>query len=197
MSSPRHTDDAFATDTLDAGCLRDLKKFWRFDDNDTDRPVLRIFHELGLLENDLIPIIQSQFGTSERGNKLALICAELIGVMIWPIDVAEELREAKQQDRLRSSADYASLVAAHRSFKAAILRTGVLRHFVLMLAPVLSKKRHEMEDRDKNIIGMVLRLLRNIAAVTDKPAGGHSADDVEQSSLQVSRRAVRDAQHQS
>lgn len=54
------------------GCLKDLKRFWKMDDKDDDRTVARIFHEVGVLSNDLIPILLSTLGTSAKGDRIAL-----------------------------------------------------------------------------------------------------------------------------
>ena len=56
------------------GCLKDLKRFWRMDDNDDDRNVARMFYETGLLKSDLIPILNGagQADASTRQEKAAL-----------------------------------------------------------------------------------------------------------------------------
>lgn len=59
---------------LIAGCLKDLKRFWKLDDNDDDRTVARIFYQIGLLKNDLIPIVLSTIGTGAKGDRIALAC---------------------------------------------------------------------------------------------------------------------------
>lgn len=58
------------------GCLKDLKRFWRMDDKDDDRTVSRIFHEVGVLPNDLIPILLSTLGTGPKGDRIALACGQ-------------------------------------------------------------------------------------------------------------------------
>lgn len=59
-----------------SACLKDLKRFWRLDEKDADRTVARIFFEVGILKNDLIPILTSTLGTSEKGDRIALACGE-------------------------------------------------------------------------------------------------------------------------
>lgn len=152
-------DRAFAF----AGCLKDLKRFWRMDERDDDRTVARIFHDVGLLKNDLIPILLTTLGTSAKGDRIALACGEwspcllssrslkltllsihtveLIGAMTWPINVAEELRDAQLLDELRKSIDYTSLISAQLSYKAIILRTGALRAMFQLMSPALTKTR--------------------------------------------------------
>lgn len=65
-----------ATDLIgrDVGCLKDLKRFWRLDENDDDRTVARIFHEVGLLKNDLIPIMKVKINEDAKGARIALAC---------------------------------------------------------------------------------------------------------------------------
>lgn len=63
------------------GCLKDLKRFWKMDDNDDDRNIARMFYETGLLNNDLVPILSSivsKFNTSSRHEKAALASGECI-----------------------------------------------------------------------------------------------------------------------
>lgn len=44
------------------------------DEKDDDRTVSRIFYEVGVLKNDLIPILLSTLGTSPKGDRIALAC---------------------------------------------------------------------------------------------------------------------------
>lgn len=48
------------------------------DEKDDDRTVARIFHDVGLLKNDLIPILLTTLGTSAKGDRIALACGELL-----------------------------------------------------------------------------------------------------------------------
>lgn len=147
------------------GCLKDLKRFWRMDDNDDDRTIGRMFYETGVLNNDLLPILNcaNQPDPSIRQMKASLaagtssflgqrtvanecILADLIAAMTWPINVVEELREAHAQDngdRKRIDAamkiDYSSLLAAQRAYKSAILKSGAIKTLFKMLTPRLDK----------------------------------------------------------
>lgn len=66
---------------------------------------------------------------------------ELMGAMTWPIDVAEELRDAKILDELKKSTDYTSLISAQLDYKATILRTGALASIFQVMSPSLLKTR--------------------------------------------------------
>lgn len=59
-----------------AGCLKDLKRFWRMDEKDDDRTVARIFYDVGVLKNDLIPILFQTIGTGAKGDRIALACGQ-------------------------------------------------------------------------------------------------------------------------
>lgn len=61
--------------------------------------------------------------------------------MTWPINVAEELRDAQLLDELRKSIDYTSLISAQLSYKAIVLRTGALRAMFQLMSPALTKTR--------------------------------------------------------
>lgn len=64
-----------------------------------------------------------------------------MGAMTWPINVAEELRDAQLLDTLKKSIDYNSLILAQLSYKAAILRSGALRAMFTLMSPSLMKSR--------------------------------------------------------
>ena len=76
------------------GCLKDLKKFWRKDDTDDERTVARIFWATRVLPNDLVPILLETAGKGMFEDKRAIAVADLMTAMTWPIDMAEELKEA-------------------------------------------------------------------------------------------------------
>ncbi|GAA5823835.1 hypothetical protein JCM5353_006373 [Sporobolomyces roseus] len=166
------------------GCLKDLKRFWRMDEKDDDRTVARIFHEVGVLKKDLLPILSTTLGTGAKGDRIALACVELIGAMTWPINVAEELRDAQLLGELKQSIDYTTLTNAQLSYKADILRTGSLRQMMNILGNSLGKNRRERTQKDENIISLILHTFRNLAAIQDRASTSESADAIEQSSLQ-------------
>lgn len=66
---------------------------------------------------------------------------ELIGAMTWPINVAEELRDAQLLGELKQSRDFTTLIDAQRGYKASIIKEGVLRHMMSILAGSLQKGR--------------------------------------------------------
>lgn len=61
--------------------------------------------------------------------------------MTWPINVAEELRDAQLLDELNRSIDYYTLILNQLSYKALILRHGVLRAMFQLMSPSLTKNR--------------------------------------------------------
>ncbi|GAA6062112.1 hypothetical protein JCM10212_000866 [Sporobolomyces blumeae] len=166
------------------GCLKDLKRFWRMDEKDDDRTVARIFHEVGLLKKDLLPILSTTLGTGAKGDRIALACVELIGALTWPINVAEELRDAQLLGELNSPVDYTTLTNAQLSYKAEVLKAGALRHMNVILGNSLSKSRRDRTPKDENVISLVLHTYRNLAAIQDRSPTSNSADAIEQSSLQ-------------
>ena len=169
------------------GCLRDLKRFWRMDDNDENRTVARILAETNVFATDLLPILETCVGAGARGNKIALAAADLIGAMTWPIDVIEELREADMAGAKPEGqqADYSSLQAAQLAYKAALLRTGALKSLFRLVLPSLEKERRDRTERDENMLSLVLHIIRNLAAIRDKPRSAfNSADSLELSTMQ-------------
>lgn len=107
--------------------------------------------------------------------------------MTWPIDVVEELREADMQDeKPEGQIDYSSLLAAHLAYKAAILRTNSLNALFRLLLPSLEKDRRTRNQRDENVLSLILHIVRNLAAIKDRPSTSQASSDAQElSTLQV------------
>ena len=73
-----------------------------------------------------------------------------MGAMTWPINVAEELRDAQLLDELKKAIDYTSLIAAQLAYKASILRSGALRGMFQLMTPSLSKTQRCAAIRTKH-----------------------------------------------
>ena len=57
---------------------------------------------------------------------------------------------------------------------------------IAKLANLAVYKRRERTERDENVISLVLHVFRNLAYIKDRPTSSyHSADSIEESSLQV------------
>lgn len=172
------------------GCLRDLRRLWRQDDTDPTRAIARVFAALGVLQNDLIPILLHCAGTDERGSKIALACTELITALTWPIDFYAEVRDVvtrdEDEDRISRLSE---LQAAQVEYKASVLRVRakearlagrsvlscVVRHVLL---PSLARPRADRTERDVGVIGMCLHLFRNLLAIKDPVVRTRSSTDV-------------------
>ena len=165
------------------GCLKDLKKLWRKDDTDDERTVARLFWEMRLLPNDLVPILLETAGKGLVEDKRAISCADLMTAMTWPIDLAEELKELDED--FDKGTDYTQLMQSHLQYKMALLKPGVIQAlFGIILSP-LAKGPKERQERDGQIINVVLHLIRNLAFIKDLPASSHlSTDQAEFSNLQ-------------
>ncbi|KAG2128288.1 timeless protein-domain-containing protein [Suillus clintonianus] len=167
-----------------SGCLRDLKKLWRKDDTDDERTVARIFWETRVLPNDLVPILLATAGKGLVEDKRAIACADLMTAMTWPIDMAEELQELDEE--LDKGTDYTQLMFSHLNYKAALLTPGVMQALFGIVLPPISKHAKERNERDGQIVNLVLHLIRNLIFIKDLPANMYlSADQAEYSSLQT------------
>ncbi|KAH9924971.1 timeless-domain-containing protein [Epithele typhae] len=165
------------------GCLKDLKKYWRKDDTDDDRTVARIFWDTRVLPNDLVPILLQTAGKGLFEDKRGIACADLMTAMTWPIDLAEELKEL--DDEYDKGVDYTALLLSHLHYKAALLRPGVLDALFAIALPSLAKEGKERQERDVQIVNVILHLVRNLAFIKDLPSNMHaSADHAELSTLQ-------------
>ncbi|KAG5637662.1 hypothetical protein H0H81_003683 [Sphagnurus paluster] len=178
-----HEDGTYRMGDEVNGCLKDLKKLWRKDDTDDERTVARIFWETRVLSNDLIPILLATAGKGLVEDKRAIACADLMTAMTWPIDMAEELKEL--DDELDKGTDYTQLLQSHLHYKASILKPGVMEALFGIMLPPLAKAPKERQERDGQIINVVLHLIRNLAFIKDLPFNTHlSSDQAEFSSLQ-------------
>ncbi|KAG6810302.1 hypothetical protein H0H92_012503 [Tricholoma furcatifolium] len=168
------------------GCLKDLKKLWRKDDDDDARTVARIFYESRVFVNDLVPILLETAGRGMVEDKRAVVTADLVCAMTWPVDVAEELKELDEEDEEDvKGLDYTQLLAAHLQYKLALLKPGVIPALFALCIPPLSKTRAERTERDGQIVAVVLHLVRNLAFIKDLPVDpGASSDRAEYAGLQ-------------
>ncbi|KAG8943281.1 Topoisomerase 1-associated factor 1 [Tulasnella sp. 424] len=165
------------------GCLKDLKRLWRKDDTDDERTVARILYETRVFQRDLVPILLATAGVGKVEDKCALACADLITAMTWPIDVAEELKEL--DDELDGKTDYTTLIEAQRSYKAAMLRPGAIAALFSIMVPPLAKSKKERNERDNQIINLILHCFRNLAFIKDPPPNIYaSGEQAEFASLQ-------------
>ncbi|PWN50526.1 hypothetical protein IE53DRAFT_343962 [Violaceomyces palustris] len=174
------------------GCLRDLRRLWRQDDTDPSRAVARVFAQVNLVHNDLVPILLHTAGKGDQANKIALACTDLITAVTWPIDMMAELRDAVTKDEDPTSVgNLASLERAQVQYKSSILRlrssgdgpeqetrdvlTCVMRHLLL---PSLSKPWSQRGERDVGVISLCMHLFRNLLAIKDPVATSLSSADV-------------------
>lgn len=170
------------------GCLRDLRKLWRQDDTDPSRAVARVFAQINVLHNDLVPILLQTAGRGGNNDKIALACTDLITAMTWPVDAMAEIHDAVTKDEdTHAIQSLPDLERAQVQYKSSILRqragphdderdvlSVVLRHILL---PSLSKPRVNRNERDIGIIGMCLHLFRNLLAIRDPVATTLSSTD--------------------
>lgn len=163
-------------------CLRDLRRLWRQDDTDASRAIARVLADLGTLHNDLIPILLHCAGAdaSEKEQKIALACTDLMTALTWPIDWSAELHDiATREEDEHVLSKLLELQGAQVQYKASILRVRakeprlsdrnvlscVLRH---VLVPSL-KPRTERTDRDIGVVSMCLHFFRNLLTIRDPP----------------------------
>lgn len=164
------------------GCLKDLKRLWRVD----DRAVAALLWTTRALPNDIVPLLLETAGRGLFEDRRAIACLDLMAAMTWPVDVAEELKElAEAEEEETEKEDYTHLLRSHLHYKAALLRPGVMEALLGIVLPCLAKEPKERTDRDGQIVGLVLYLVRNLAFIKDLPPNAHSSSDhAELASLQ-------------
>lgn len=178
-----YEEDKYVMGDQALGCLKDLKKLWRKDESDDERTVARLFYEMRVLPNDLVPILLETAGKGLVDDKRAVSCVDLMTAMTWPIDMAEELKEL--DEALDKGTDYTQLLESHLHYKAALLKPGVMAAlFGIVLSPFAKSPRERIE-RDGQVINVGLHLIRNLAFIKDLPTNSHmSSDQAQFSTLQ-------------
>ena len=123
--------------------MKDLKKFWRKDDDDPNRTVARILHESNLLTNDLLPILALSVNRGNAGDRIALAATDLISCLTWPISIEEEFKELvdREEEDKMANFEYTSFIHAQQSYKLAIVKNKSLQHLLDLLLPRLAKSR--------------------------------------------------------
>lgn len=178
-----HEGDVYVMGDEVNGCLKDLKKLWRKDESDDERTAARLFWEMRVLPNDLVPILLETAGKGLVEDKRAISCVDLMTAMTWPINMAEELKEL--DDELDRGTDYTQLLASHLHYKIALLKPGVMQALFGIILPPLAKGVKERVQRDGQVINVVLHLIRNLAFIKDLPvSSSRSSDQAELSNLQ-------------
>ncbi|EPQ27539.1 uncharacterized protein PFL1_05077 [Pseudozyma flocculosa PF-1] len=170
-------------------CLRDLRRLWRQDDTDPSRAIARVFAQVNVLHNDLIPILLHTAGKGANSDKVALACTDLLTAMTWPIDAMAEIHDAvTKEDDAEHVISLPELEKAQVQYKSSILRQTstdagaqrsviplILRHILL---PALSKPRIDRSERDVGVIGMCLHFFRNLLTIRDPIATTLSSTDL-------------------
>lgn len=145
LDQARAARAVLAETALTIACLRDLRRWWNeFGQDDDDRIVARLMAECGLFGNDLVPILKISAESGSKGFKTAVATINLMLLMTWPVNVAEELRDAALMDQDLSKVDYAGLQAILRTYKASIVRSKSVQHIFAVLVQILEKKKSEL-----------------------------------------------------
>lgn len=123
--------------------MKDLKKFWRKDDDDPNRTVARILHKSNVLINDLLPVLALSVSRGAAGDRIALAATDLISCLTWPISIEEEFKELvdREEEHKVANFEYTSFIQAQQAYKLAIVKNKSVQHFLEVLLPRLAKSR--------------------------------------------------------
>lgn len=167
-----------------------MRKLWREDAGDDDRAIGQVFAQVGVFQN-LIPLFLKTAGGSEREQKIALACTDLLTSITWPLDADAEIRAAAS--RGQPTEHHGNLLRLQNgmiAYKSAALRQrcgetsgsvkdrevlGTMMKYILL--PPLSKPRHHRNERDIATISMVLHFFRNLLVIRDPVATTLSSSD--------------------
>ncbi|KAF2687425.1 topoisomerase 1-associated factor 1 [Lentithecium fluviatile CBS 122367] len=169
-------------------CLKDLRKWLKFADNQLNRrDVARCMAEANLVKGDLLEILAKISGRvmqDKLKHKIAVATLELLVPLTWPFEI-DPVEATVNHHR---HGPYVQL--AQIGYKRAILqydRARILQTAVRIALPSMAIPLRERTPRDDGIIRIALYFIRNIAMLSPPKSVPMDIDDAE-----VSRSATMD-----
>ncbi len=157
----------------------------------------RLYAEVNLLRNELVPLFLATAGRGERGNKIALATLQLLTQITWPMDVEKEARVMRERgDDLAPIAKLVPLQRAMLGYKANCIRPSDPRAAAMsedsllgllvknFLLPSITKPRGQRTEGDRGLIAMSLSFFRSLLAIRDPPANAATPEALASSQLQ-------------
>ncbi|KAJ3376093.1 Topoisomerase 1-associated factor 1 [Allomyces arbusculus] len=139
-------------------CLRDLKRFLRYDEASKEKTVARMLGKWQLLEKDLIPIMEQH-----SGNQSVFFAAvELVVPLTWPLE---------------SQYLGTDLLMYQRAYKDLLINSAALDRAHEMMLVLLETPFRQRSERTNAVIRLLLYLFRNLLAIPDPSLGAVAATD--------------------
>lgn len=154
-------DDVFVLGDEALGCLKDIKRFLRYDESNKTRHCHLAIGKSRLVPQALIPILQNH----QHKTKLIGAVVELLTPLTWPLEILSE-------------ADYVELapqVDYLQEYKEAFLQPGALSGVLNLVVSLMQVEYRDRKERDNGLIRLSLLLFRNLLSIPDAPTSSTSA----------------------
>ncbi|KAJ3358296.1 Topoisomerase 1-associated factor 1 [Allomyces javanicus] len=139
-------------------CLRDLKRFLRYDEASKEKTVARMLGKWQLLEKDLIPIMEQHSGN----QNVFFAAVELVVPLTWPLE---------------SQYLGTDLLMYQRAYKDLLINSAALDRAHEMMLVLLETPFRQRSERTNAVIRLLLYLFRNLLAIPDPSLGAVAATD--------------------
>ncbi|KAI9217399.1 timeless protein-domain-containing protein [Blastocladiella britannica] len=149
-------------------CLRDIKRFLRYDESHQEKLVQLKLGQLPLMQSALIPIILYH----SANQPIFFAAVELLVPLTWPLS----------PDQLRTD-----LIRHQRATKHVIVELGVLELVFEQLLLLIATPFRERTERVNAMIRLILYFFRNLLAIPDMALGSAATSE----SLDVSNMQTR------
>lgn len=148
--------------------LSDIKKWLKTIDkkNGVFDVALACF-EFNLLTNVLIPILCQLNETKKpkltpdlivENKKISIACLDLIVILTWPIEKNSELSEIQKSQISLIKDSQLVYKKDILSYKNGLIFKSIFR----IILPLMSKNKNDLNDKDNNVLQLVLFFIRNI-----------------------------------
>ena len=148
LGQQQDSDYELGDETL--GCLRDIKRFLRQDEELKDKASHRLLGKWNILKNDLIPILLKAFQNDDF--KLALASCEVMVPITWPIK--------KNNENLQ---DLETL----KLYKQCFVTKGVWAAILKLLVQIVAIPANEKTENHHARFKLLLLLVRNVLAIDE------------------------------
>ncbi|ORZ40611.1 timeless protein-domain-containing protein [Catenaria anguillulae PL171] len=147
-------------------CLRDVKRFLRYDEANEEKTVALLLGKWQLVQNHLVPIIL----THSANQAILFAVIELLVPLTWPL----------QGEHLKTE-----LLSQQRSYKQVVVESYAIDTLFQQLLMLLSVPVRQRNERTNAIVRLILYLFRNLLAIPDPAPGPNvTATTFQQSQMQ-------------
>lgn len=131
------------------GCLKDLKRFLRRDEQQGDRFTHLLLGRWNIVSSDLVPILV--LSVAGDNLKLALAACEVLVPLTWPLETSAGVE-----------------LEVLRQYKQCFLDSGVWEALLTIILKLIAIPIGQRSENDNQRLRLVVSLIRNILAIDDQ-----------------------------